>query len=107
MSPLRSLRTDGMSGEEVGLAIVYTDLMFSRHGFKVTLRQKPDLRIELDAKVAYTEENRFREKKQDRIDKQVVPAPLRSRSLGRLEGCLSGTNQPSVFRLQTSSDTQP
>jgi hypothetical protein len=48
-----------MSGEEVGLAVVYTDLMFSRHGFKATLRQKPGPRMELDGKVVHTEEKRF------------------------------------------------
>jgi hypothetical protein len=49
-----------------------TALMFSRHGFKVTLRERPDLRIELDGEVAYVEVKHFREKKQDRIDIQAM-----------------------------------
>lgn len=47
-------------------------LMFSRHGFKVTIREKPDLRIELDGEVAYAEVKHFREKEQDRIDEQAM-----------------------------------
>ena len=46
-------------------------LMFSRHGFKVTMRDKPDLRIELDDEAAYAEVKHFREKKQDRIDEEA------------------------------------
>ena len=46
-------------------------LMFSCHGFKVTMRDKPDLRIALDDEAAYAEVKHFREKKQDRIDEQA------------------------------------
>jgi hypothetical protein len=45
-------------------------LMFSRHGFKVTIQEKPDLRIELDGEVAYAEVKHFLEKDQDQIDEQ-------------------------------------
>jgi hypothetical protein len=47
-------------------------LMFSRHGFKVTMRDKPDLRIELNGEVAYAEVKHFREKEQDRIDERAM-----------------------------------
>jgi hypothetical protein len=43
-------------------------LMFSRHEFKVTMRESPDLRIEIGGEVAYAEVKHFREKEQDRID---------------------------------------
>jgi hypothetical protein len=47
-------------------------LMFLHHGFEVTLREKPDLRIEWNGKVAYAEVKHFREKEQDRIDEQAM-----------------------------------
>jgi hypothetical protein len=47
-------------------------LMFSCHGFKVTMRDKPDLRIELDGEVAYAEVKHFREKERDQIDEQAM-----------------------------------
>lgn len=47
-------------------------LMFSRHGFKVTIREKPDLCIEMDKEVAYVEVKHFREKEQDRIDEKAT-----------------------------------
>lgn len=47
-------------------------LMFSRHSFKVTIREKPDLRIEMDKEVAYAEVKHFREKEQDRIDEKAM-----------------------------------
>lgn len=47
-------------------------LMFSRHGFKVTIREKPDLRVELDDEVIYAEVKHFREKEQDRIDEKAM-----------------------------------
>jgi hypothetical protein len=50
-------------------------LMFSRHGFKVTMLDKPDtpdLRIELDGEVAYAEVTHFRKKDQDIIDEQAM-----------------------------------
>lgn len=47
-------------------------LMFFRHGFKVTMREKPDLRIELDGEIAYAEVKHFREKPQDRIDEKAM-----------------------------------
>jgi hypothetical protein len=47
-------------------------LMFSRHGLKVTMQDIPDLRIEMDGEVAYTEVTHFREKDRDRIDEQAM-----------------------------------
>lgn len=50
-------------------------LMFSRHGFKVTIREEqepPDLRIELDGEVAYAEVKHFLEKEQDQNDEQAM-----------------------------------
>jgi hypothetical protein len=47
-------------------------LMFSRHSFKVTIREKPDLCIEMDKEVAYVEVKHFREKEQDRIDEKAM-----------------------------------
>jgi hypothetical protein len=47
-------------------------LMFSRHSFKVTIREKPDLRVELDNEVIYAEVKHFREKEQDRIDEEAM-----------------------------------
>jgi len=47
-------------------------LMFLHHGFEVTLREKPDLRIEWNGEVAYAEVKHFREKEQDRIDEQAM-----------------------------------
>ncbi len=47
-------------------------LMFLHHGFEVTLREKPDLRIEWNGEVVYAEVKHFREKEQDRIDEQVM-----------------------------------
>jgi len=43
-----------------------------RHGFKVTIREKPDLRVELDDEVIYAEVKHFREKEQDRIDEKAM-----------------------------------
>lgn len=47
-------------------------LMFSRHGFKVTIRETPDLRVELDGEIAYAEVTHFSEKGQDQIDEQAM-----------------------------------
>ena len=47
-------------------------LMFSRHSFKVTIREKPDLCIEMDKEVVYAEVKHFREKEQDRIDEKAM-----------------------------------
>jgi hypothetical protein len=47
-------------------------LMFSRHGFKVTIREKPDLRVELDDELFYAEVKHFREKEKDRIDEKAM-----------------------------------
>jgi hypothetical protein len=47
-------------------------LMFSRHGFKVTIRERPDLRIDWNDEVVYAEVTHFSEKKQDRIDEQAM-----------------------------------
>ena len=79
------LREEGIEGladyeqklvNNAGDADVFADLvfesnaalMFSRHGFKVTMRESPDLRVELDDEVVYAEVKHFREKEQDQID---------------------------------------
>ena len=46
--------------------------MFSRHGFKVTIRDIPDLRIDWNDEVVYAEVTHFSEKKQDAIDEQTM-----------------------------------
>jgi hypothetical protein len=83
------LREEGIEGladyeqrlvNNAGNVDVFTDLvfessaalMFSRHGFKVTIREKPDLRVELDDEVIYAEVKHFREKEQDRIDEKAM-----------------------------------
>jgi hypothetical protein len=45
-------------------------LMFQQNGFHVTLRESPDLRLELDKEVVYAEVKHFKEKEQDKIDEQ-------------------------------------
>jgi hypothetical protein len=50
----------------------FAALMFSHNGFKVIMRDKPDLRIELDDEAVYAEVKHFREKKQDRADAQAM-----------------------------------
>jgi len=50
-------------------------LMFSRNGFQVTLREKPDLRLEFKKEVVYAEVKHFRRKKQDSIDEQAMSKP--------------------------------
>jgi hypothetical protein len=47
-------------------------LMFSRHGFSVAMRERPDLRIEFGHEVAYVEVKHFRDKGQDRIDEKAM-----------------------------------
>ena len=47
-------------------------LLFLNNGFKVTLRDSPDLRIELDNEVVYAEVKHFREKEQDRRDEKAM-----------------------------------
>ncbi len=47
-------------------------LLFLSNGFKVTLRDSPDLKIELDNEVVYAEVKHFREKEQDRIDEKAM-----------------------------------
>lgn len=45
-------------------------LMFRHNGFRVTMRESPDLQIELDTEKVYVEVKHFREKEQDRIDER-------------------------------------
>lgn len=83
------LREEGIEGladyeqrlvNNAGSAKVFCDLvhessaalMFSRNGFKVTIREKPDLRVELDDDVIYAEVKHFREKDQDRVDEKAM-----------------------------------
>ena len=86
MSLLRAEGMEGLADYEQRLvnnrcnADVFNDLvfesraalMFSRHGFKVTIREKPDLRVELDDEIIYAEVKHFREKEQDRIDEKAM-----------------------------------
>ncbi len=47
-------------------------LLFLTNGFKVTLRDSPDVKIELDNEVVYAEVKHFREKERDRIDEKAM-----------------------------------
>ncbi|TRZ96870.1 MAG: hypothetical protein D4R82_00285 [Dehalococcoidia bacterium] len=47
-------------------------LLFLTNGFKVTLRDSPDLKIELDNEVVYAEVKHFRKKEQDRRDEKAM-----------------------------------
>jgi hypothetical protein len=47
-------------------------LMFLRHGFKVAMQERPDLRIELHGEVVYVEVKHFREKEQDLVDEKAM-----------------------------------
>jgi hypothetical protein len=47
-------------------------LMFSRHGFQVTIREKPDIMIEHNGEIAYAEVKHFREKVQDILDEKAM-----------------------------------
>jgi len=50
--------------------------MFLRNGWKVTLRESPDLQLGLQGDVIYAEVKRFCEKKQDRLnDRAMLDAP--------------------------------
>ena len=60
-------------------------LMFLRNGFDVSMRDSPDLRIELDREVVYAEVKHFREKEQDRVDEKAMrEAPDRLVRTGEL-----------------------
>ena len=47
-------------------------LLFLKNRFNVTLRESPDLKIELDNEVVYVEVKHFGEKEQDRIDEKAM-----------------------------------
>lgn len=47
-------------------------LMLLSNRFKVTLRDRPDLKLESDNEVVYAEVKHFREKEQDRIDEKAM-----------------------------------
>jgi hypothetical protein len=47
-------------------------LLFLKNGFKVTLRDSPDLKLELENEVVYAEVKHFKEKEQDRIDEKAM-----------------------------------
>jgi len=47
-------------------------LLFLNNEFKVTFRDSPDLKIELDNEVVYAEVKHFRKKEQDRIDEKAM-----------------------------------
>lgn len=86
MNLLAEEGVDGLAGYErrlssnAGSVDVFADLvfessaalMFSRHGFRVTIREKPDLRVELGNEVVYAEVKHFREKEQDLVDEKAM-----------------------------------
>ncbi len=43
-------------------------LLFAKHGFKVQMRESPDLCLKINNKIIYAEIKHFREKEQDKID---------------------------------------
>jgi hypothetical protein len=47
-------------------------LMFQRNGFRVVLREKPDLQLELNKEIVYAEVKHFQRKEQDRIDEEAM-----------------------------------
>ncbi len=47
-------------------------LLFLKNRFNVTLRESPDLKIELDNEVVYVEVKHFGKKEQDRIDEKAM-----------------------------------
>lgn len=47
-------------------------LLFLKNRFKVTLRESPDLKIELDNEVVYVEVKHFGKKEQDRIEEKAM-----------------------------------
>lgn len=86
---IAELRKEGMAGlggyerrlqDNAGNEEVFRDLlfeadaalMFSHHGFKVTIRERPDLRIDWNDEAVYAEVKHFREKEQDRTDEQTM-----------------------------------
>jgi hypothetical protein len=70
----RRLRNNARNKKVLGDLLFEADaaMMFSCHGFKVTIQERPDLRIELDGEVAYAEVTHFLEKKQDQTDEQTM-----------------------------------
>ena len=66
---------DNAGNEEVFRDLLFeadAALMFSRHRFKVTIRERPDLRIDWNDEAVYAEVKHFREKEQDRTDEQTM-----------------------------------
>jgi hypothetical protein len=47
-------------------------LMFVHNGFQVTIREKPDVKIELNGEKVYVEVKHFRKKEQDVIDEKAM-----------------------------------
>ena len=70
----RRLRDNAGNKEVLGDLLFEADaaLMFSRHGFKVTIRERPDLRIDWNDEAVYAEVKHFREKEQDKTDEQTM-----------------------------------
>jgi hypothetical protein len=70
----RRLRDNARNEEVLGDLLFEADaaLMFSRHAFKVTIRERPDLRIDWNDEAVYAEVKHFREKEQDRTDEQTM-----------------------------------
>jgi hypothetical protein len=88
----RRLR-ENAGNEEVLADLLYeadAALMFSHHGFKVTIRERPDLRLDWGDEAVYAEVKHFREKEQDRIDEQTMqtsPDMVPTGILTPTEGC--------------------
>jgi hypothetical protein len=70
----RRLQDNAGNEEVLGDLLFEADaaLMFSRHGFKATVRERPDLRIDWNDEAVYAEVKHFREKEQDRTDEQTM-----------------------------------
>lgn len=47
-------------------------LMFLQNGFRVAMRESPDLQVELGKEIVYVEVKHFREKEQDRVDEKAM-----------------------------------
>lgn len=69
-------RLQGNAGNEEVLRDLFFEadaaLMFARHGFKVTIRERPDLQIDWNDEAVYADVKHFREKEQDRSDEQTM-----------------------------------
>jgi hypothetical protein len=86
------LRDNARNEEVIGdlLFEAHAAWMFSDHGFKVTIRERPDLQICRNDEAVYAEVKHFREKRQDRDDEEIMRTSKDLVSTGILtptEGC--------------------